>query len=462
MKKIGKYEICGLLGKGAMSTVYKVRFPKFGKIVALKLLSPHPHLVGSLGMEEIKERFVTEAMTMASLRHPNIVAIWDFDETEGRPFLVMEYYCNNLGLIIGETYQIEDPSRALTLDKTVHYLRQILAGLIRLHQAGIIHRDIKPYNILVTDEDTVKISDFAFSKLRGEVWKPPPNLMVGSPCYAAPEQEQDPDGVDVRADIYSVGVMSHRMLTGKFPVETGIRASEFHPDLTKEWDSFLTTAVAQERRDRFASSAEMLKALEQLATDWEERKERICSIAPPLPATKKDKRDSKRILRAQSIKVRPRQAREVFQLDQLWRPRHYVNNDFKEHGDATVTDRVTGLVWQQDGSDFPMTWNEAQVYVQRLNSEHFAGRSNWRLPTVTELSSLLTETSHIADLCIEPIFSQEKRWLWSADRRSFVAAWYVSVDMGFVSWQDFSCYFFVRAVCSDFLGDFAKVVSEDH
>jgi serine/threonine-protein kinase len=128
MKKIGKYQICGLLGKGATSTVYKVRFPKFGKIVALKLLSPHPHLVGSLGMEEIKERFVIEAMTMASLRHPNIVSIWDFDEAEARPFLVMEYYCNNLGLIIGETYRVEDLSRALTLDKTVHYLRQILAG----------------------------------------------------------------------------------------------------------------------------------------------------------------------------------------------------------------------------------------------------------------------------------------------------------------------------------------------
>ena len=449
MKKIGKYEICGLLGRGAMSIVYKVRFPRFDKIAALKLLSPHPHLIGSLGMKEIKKRFVAEAKTMASLRHPNIVSIWDFDEDEGRPFLVMEYYCNSLGLIIGETYQIEDPSRALTLDKTVHYLRQILAGLIRLHQAGIIHRDIKPFNILVTDEDTVKISDFAFSKLRGEVWKPPSNVMVGSPCYAAPEQEQEPDGVDVRADIYSVGVMSHRMLTGKFPVEARIRASEFHPDVTEEWDSFLTRAVAPERRDRFASSAEMLQALEQLAADWQERKEQICAIAPPHPTTKKNKPDSARILRAQPIKVRPRQARQEFQLDQLWRPRRYVDNDFKEHGDSTVTDRVTGLLWQQDGSDFPMTWKEAQAYVQRLNSENFAGRSNWRLPTVTELCSLLTEAGDAAALCIEPLFSQEKRWLWSADQRSFVAAWYVSVDMGFVSWQDFSCYFFVRAVCSD-------------
>jgi len=462
MKKIGKYEVCGLLGKGAMSTVYKVRIPKLGKIVALKLLSPHPHLVGSLGMEEITNRFVGEATTMASFRHPNIVSIWDFAETDGRVFLVMEYYCNSLGLIIGETYRAENPSRTLTLDKTIHYLRQILAGLSRLHQAGIIHRDIKPYNMLVTEEDTVKITDFAFSKLRGELLDPPPNLMIGSPYYAAPEQEQDPDGVDVRADLYSVGVMSYRMLTGTLPVHNGVRPSEFRSDLVKEWDSFMAKAMSQKRQDRFASSEEMLAALEQLAADWEENKERICAEAPPLKTKKKEKQKSKLILRDESIKVRPRQAREMFQLDELWRPRHYVNNVFEEKGDPTVNDRATDLLWQQDGSDFPMTWHEAHGYVQRLNRERFADRSNWRLPTVDELSSLLTETGQATDWCIEPVFSQDKRLIWSADRSSFVAAWYVSVDMGFIGWQDFSCYFFVRAVCLDSFGDFAKVVSENH
>ena len=101
MKKIGKYEVCGLLGKGGMGMVYKVRMPVVGKIVALKLLSPHPNLVALLGDEEIRKQFVTEALTMARLRHPHIVAIWDFHDAEDLAFFVMEYFCNNLVVIIG-------------------------------------------------------------------------------------------------------------------------------------------------------------------------------------------------------------------------------------------------------------------------------------------------------------------------------------------------------------------------
>jgi serine/threonine-protein kinase len=218
VKKIDKYEVCGLLGKGGMGMVYKVRMPVVGKVVALKLLSPHPNLVALIGEEEIKRLFVTEAVTMAGLRHPNIVAIWDFHESEDLTFLVMEYFCNNLGVIIGETYRVEEPSRIVSVDKAIHYTRQTLEGLSRLHQAGIIHRDVKPYNILVTDEDTAKITDFGLSKLRGETFRGPSNLMVGSPYYAAPEQEEDPNQVDVRADLYPVGVMLYRMLTGELPI----------------------------------------------------------------------------------------------------------------------------------------------------------------------------------------------------------------------------------------------------
>jgi serine/threonine protein kinase len=192
MKKIGKYEVCGLLGKGGMGTVYKVRMPVVGKVVALKLFRPHPNLVTLLGEEETRRYFVKEAITMAGLRHPNIVAIWDFHGSKDLTFFVMEYFCNNLGLIIGETYRVEEPSRIVSVDKAIDYTRQILVGLSRLHQAGIIHRDIKPYNILVTDQNTVKITDFGLSKLRGEDFGKPSNLMVGSPYYAAPEQEEDP------------------------------------------------------------------------------------------------------------------------------------------------------------------------------------------------------------------------------------------------------------------------------
>lgn len=448
MKKIDRYEICGLLGRGGMGRVYKVRMPVVGKVVALKLLAPHPNLVALLGADDVKRLFVTEAVTMARLRHPNIVAIWDFHDSEDLTFFVMEYFCNNLGVIVGETYRVEEPSRIVSVDKAIHYTRQVLEGLSRLHQAGIVHRDIKPYNILVTDEDTVKITDFGLSQLRGETFQGPSNLMVGSPYYAAPEQEEDPNQVDERADLYPVGVMLYRMLTGALPIDSFKRLSECNPDLDEAWDRFVLRALAVNRDNRFDSAREMLQALDVLVVAWEEKKEKVCRMqAQGLPQGA-GQALSGQTLRSESIKIGVGQAREAFGTDVRWRPAHYITNDFQINENGTVTDRTTGLIWQKAGSDHPVTWHEARGYVERLNQTRFAGHANWRLPTISELMSLLTEVPHAGDLCIEPVFDQDERWLWSSDRRSFVAAWYVSAELGYISWQDFTCYYYVRAVCS--------------
>jgi serine/threonine protein kinase len=448
MRRIGRYEVCGLLGKGGMSTVYKVRIPVIGKIVALKFLAPHPHLVALLGLDGIRRRFESEALALGRLRHANIVGIWDYGEADGRPFFIMEYYCNNLGLMIGETYRLEHPSRVLSLDKTLHYGRQILAALSCLHQAGIVHRDLKPANVLLTDDDRVKICDFGLSRLRGEPFPRPPNLMVGSPYYAAPEQEVDPDNVDARADLYAVGVLIRRLATGRLVMEGEERASGYNATLDAQWDSFFEKAAALDRRERFGSAREMAAALEQLATKWEARKEETCRLAAARQPAEQARPAEVRPLRTRAIKVSSRQAPEAFDLDKLWRPRRYFAGDFQDNRDGTVTGRATRLSWERDGSDFPMTWDQAHGYVAHLNRTQFAGCAAWRLPTVAELLSLLREAPHEGDLCIPSVFAQDRRWLWSCDRRSFVAAWYVSIDLGFVSWQDVSCSYFVRAVCS--------------
>jgi serine/threonine protein kinase len=448
MKKIDKYEIRGLLGKGGMGIVYKARVPVIGKVVALKLLSPHPMLVELLGKEAIRRNFVAEATTMASLRHPHIAAVWDFHDSDGLTFFVMEYYCNNLGLTIGETYRVEEPSRILSVDKAIHYTRQVLVGLSRLHQAEIIHRDIKPYNILITDEDTVKITDFGLSKLRGETFRGPPNLRVGSPYYAAPEQEEDPDQVDARADIYPVGVMLYRMLTGTLPIEPFKKLSQSNPDLDPDWDAFIDQAIAGARERRFASVKHMLDSLDALNSAWEEKKEKACQMPPKRMPKRPRAQGAGTKLRAESVKVAPGEARAVFEVDRLWRPIRYSANDLQLNADGTVTDGSTSLIWQQAGSEAPVSWDEAHRYIEQLNQHCFAGRVTWRLPTVNELISLTTEVPRAADLCVAPIFDPDQRWLWSCDRRSFVAAWYVSLDLGYVAWQDFTCYYFVRAVSS--------------
>ncbi len=450
MKTIGKYKICGLLGRGGMSKVFKVELPVIGKVAALKLLEPHSTLIRLIGKEKIHRLFVSEATAMSNLKHPNIVEVWDFDENNGAPFYTMDYFPNNLGVMIGETYQPDIPSRIIPLDKAVHYTRQILSGLACLHHYGIIHRDIKPYNILVTEQDLAKIGDFGLSKLRGEAFKGPPNLKVGSPWYAAPEQEDDPDTVDYRADLYAVGVILYRMVTGTLPGKRPKKPSTMNTDLDDGWDFFLKKTLSPKPQKRYSGAKEMIRDLNDLYKAWTEKKAYECNL--PFLHTNGSKSNSPigkpsiKKLRTCKVKANAKQARQRFGLDPLWRPVHYVVNDFETGPEGTVVDSATGLVWQQSGCDYPLTWGKAAGYIATLNKHHHAGRRNWRLPTIDELISILTETPHGQDLCIEPIFDQQQKWLWSCDKRSYTSAWYVSVDMGFVSSQDLSAYYYVRGV----------------
>ena len=430
-----------------MSLVYKVRLPIIEKIMALKLLHPHPLLISLLGEEALKKLFVAEARIMAKLRHPHLLAVWDFDSFEGAPFFVTEYYCNNLGILIGESGEMEKPTRVLKPERVFHYARQILVGVSRLHKAGVIHRDLKPFNFLITDDDTLKIGDFGLSLLRGETLPAPDNLKVGSPYYAAPEQEQDPDQVDERADLYSVGVTLYRLATGRLPGEARLRPSRVYPNLPPEWDAFLLKGTARDKKARFASAEEMLQALDQLRNHWETRETSLCPDST-FPTERTEETSPFTLLRARPLKSRPTEARSLFEVDELWRPRRFSWFDLQERGDGTVLDKTHGLLWEQSASEYLLTWPEAGDYVRGLNQARFAGQSGWRLPTVDELLSLITESPQSHNYCLAPPFDPGKKCLWSADRRSFTAAWFASIDLGFVFWQDFTCHYYVRAVCS--------------
>ena len=446
MKYIGKYAIRGLLGRGGMGKIFKVEHLQIGKIYALKLLDPDPLLVTLMGKDKIREMFKTEAVTIAGLRHPNIVEIMDYDESDDKPYYLMEYYVNNLGVIIGEPSRTEQASRIINIEKAIRYTRQTLNGLHCMHHAGIIHRDIKPYNLLVTDHDTIKICDFGLSKLRGEKFDGPPSLKFGSAWYAPPEQEDNPDSVDFSADLYAVGITMYRMLTGVLPEDDCLPVSRFNADLDNAWDDFIQKAMAPRPATRYLGAAEMLRDLKLLQTAWEIKKEQLCRL-PELKISDNAGLATARLTpRSHPVKVNPHSARETFALDNLWRPARFLQNDFIVNPDKTVTDRATGLVWQQSGSEFPLTWPGAKDYIQALNASRFAGSSTWRLPTIAELVTLLTELPYGEDYCIEPIFDQRQKRTWSCDRRSFIAAWYVSIDMGYVAWQDFTGYYHVRAV----------------
>lgn len=450
MRSIGRYDILGLLGRGGMGGVYKAALPAVGRVVALKLLKPHPFLVSLLGMEELRRRFLAEARIMARLRHRNLLEVWDVDEdAAGNPYFIMEYHGHSLGSLIGESNFVEEPSRPLRLDQAADYALQILRGLERLHQAGVVHRDIKPYNIMITAENVAKIGDFGLSKLRGAAPPiKPGGLKVGTPYYAPPEQEADPEAVDHRADLYPLGAILYRLLTGRLPNLEGdyAPAAPLHAELDDDWDDFLRQALQPDPDRRTPSAATMRRQLETLLAAWRARLEATCALPPDEPASAPAAGPLASPRRA-PLKVGPGEAKARFGLDDLWRPAHApARRPLVPEGEQTARDPATGLVWQRGGSAWPMAWPEAHEHVSGLNARGFAGRADWRLPTAEELASILTAPPAGRDWCLEPVFEAEQRWLWSADRASWTSAWHADARLGFIGRQDFASLCHVRAV----------------
>ncbi len=203
-------EILELLGQGGMGIVYKARQPRLDRFVALKILP------AEAGRDPaFAERFAREARALAKLSHPNIVTVYDFGESDGRFYLLMEFVDGvNLRQLIRE--------RRLKPEEALKIVPQICEALQYAHEQGIVHRDIKPENILLDKRGHVKIADFGLAKLLGQ--KSADSALTGSQQimgtlhYMAPEQMEKPLAVDHRADIYSLGVVFYEMLTGELPL----------------------------------------------------------------------------------------------------------------------------------------------------------------------------------------------------------------------------------------------------
>ncbi len=455
MKTIGKYTIRGLLGRGGMGSVFLVQHPQLRTLAALKLLNPTEDMALLLGMQECRRRFMDEARAMARLDHPNVARVWDMDEDvdaagNRRLFFVMDYVCANLGEAIGETAMVEEPTRPMRPDMAVDYTLQALSGLARLHDAGVVHRDVKPFNMLINTHDTLQLIDFGLSRLRGETQaRLPGQMKVGSPYYAAPEQEASPEKAGPAADLFSLGVTLHRLLTGELPgfwrgQEQRVDPSSLHPDLDGEWDAFFATALHADPGKRFGDARVMAAELRRLLQGWREAMDKTCTLPEFSMAGRLDQPALP--LRAKSIKAGPKDGGALLGLSKNGRPQAYMENDF--HGtDKVVEDRATGLVWQRAGSVYSLDWNAAQDYAARLDAEGFAGRRGWRLPTVTELCSLLEPAPELGDMCVGPLFSQEQSVVWSTDRKTFAHAWKAHLQLGYIGAANMLCPLHVRAVC---------------
>ena len=207
VRSIGRYRIEALLGTGAMGEVYRAHDPAIDRLVAIKVV--RPELVAGSGGAQLLERFRREARAAGRRFHPNIVAIWDFGDDNGTPFLVME-------LVDGQSLdQLIKSCGSLEPRRSVAIITQVLSALGFAHASGIVHRDIKPSNIMVLPGDQVKVADFGIARLEASEFTIVGDLL-GTPAYMAPEQLSG-GPIDHRTDLFATGVILFEMLTGVKP-----------------------------------------------------------------------------------------------------------------------------------------------------------------------------------------------------------------------------------------------------
>ena len=255
-------EILELIGCGGMGAVYKARQPKLDRLVALKILPRE-----AARDPRFAERFAREARSLASLSHPNIVALHDFGETDSLYYFVMEYVA---GTNLREALRCGKFSSGDALE----VVPKICDALQYAHEEGIVHRDIKPENILLDQRGRIKIADFGLAKLLTADGErdclTATRQVVGTPHYMSPEQMERPLEVDHRADIYSLGVVFYEMLTGELPI------GRFEPPSQKvkvdvRFDEVVLRALAKEPARRYQRASDVRSCVDTIAQNNPER-----------------------------------------------------------------------------------------------------------------------------------------------------------------------------------------------
>lgn len=432
--KIGKYTVVRKLGKGGMGTVYKVVDPD-NRIYALKLFDPFPIMQEIIGLKRLQEIFLAETRLMAGLHASVVVEVVDYGEDEqGRRYFIMEYFCKNLGEMIGEGFWMEKMSRVIPPGMVLYYGTQLLKGLETLHQDDIVHRDIKPFNLLVGEDNQLKICDFGMALVDGLSLVGNAGMIIGDPFYAAPEQNRQADDVDGRSDLYSAAVLLWRMLTGMFPVKTSFPLEQVNPLLDGNWDDFFSRALQRRPQERFQTAGEMLANLENLRQYLQQAEE---SIKDDWPGTMK----ATGTLRGRSENFVGENAYVGLGVSEQFQPLYFPAAKLEKYTDEhTVIDRTCNRIWRRTPSQRGFDLTAARTYIEHLNR---GDTFTWRLPTVDELLSLLRPGAGNwpAD---DPV--QRSPCFWSWDRYGNFDNWYIDMAMGFVGHQDVNCRNGVLAV----------------
>ena len=291
LKKLGRYDLTRVLGKGAMGLVYEGRDPNLNRRVAIKTIK-----VDNLSDEAAKEyevRFRTEAHSAARLQHPNIVSVYDSDRDGDIAFLVLEF-------VEGDDLKHHlDKGGVYTLAQTLGIMQDLLSALAYAHKQKIVHRDIKPANLLVQANGRIKLADFGVARIQdsGDATRTQGSI-VGTLKYMSPEQLEGRP-IDARADLFAAGVVLYQLLTGKRPFDgdtdfaviqniVGLTppAATFHnPGLPRAMDAVVAKALAKSRDQRFTSAEEFADALMLASKDAADATVAPAGLAPVRGAT---------------------------------------------------------------------------------------------------------------------------------------------------------------------------------
>jgi TolB-like protein/Tfp pilus assembly protein PilF/predicted Ser/Thr protein kinase len=262
----GKYRLLGEIGHGGMGVVYKAEDLKLRRLVALKFLPPH--LVDE---PEREERFLVEARAAAALSHPNVCVVHEIGDSDGRPYIAMEY-------VEGETLREKVKGSPLSAEEALAIAVQVAAALGETHGKGILHRDIKSANIMVTGKGQAKVMDFGLAKLRGASSLTRSHTTLGTVAYMSPEQARGEE-LDGRTDVWSLGVVLYEMVTGELPFRGDHEQTVIHSILNSEpkppsrvreglptgVDGVIGRALAKDAAERYPTMEDLRSDLEAVA-----------------------------------------------------------------------------------------------------------------------------------------------------------------------------------------------------
>jgi serine/threonine protein kinase len=265
-EQIGKYRVDSVLGEGAMGVVYKAFDPHIERVVALKTI--RKELLRGHQKMDLVARFRNEAQASGRLTHPNIVAVYDYGETEDAAFIAMEFVEGTpLNALLV-------PDQPTDLARVMVWMTQLLRALGYAHARGVVHRDIKPANLIITAEAQVKITDFGIARIESSTLTQT-GSMIGTPSYMSPEQFRGA-GIDGRSDVFSAGIVLYQLLTGVRPFVGAVSVvmqqilnenprapSQLNAVAGTAFDPVLRNALAKNPADRYASAELFLEALTQ-------------------------------------------------------------------------------------------------------------------------------------------------------------------------------------------------------